>query len=137
MKDQDWDDRLDDEIWFIVDTDSWKNQLHELSQICDATKNWFIANSNPCFEVWLFYHISCVRIKEDNPQRMKRLLGELTPGGYNLNTYISKMNDAIACAGEIDQHKTNSIADVGVSKVYKLAAKILELLPKEDGIPTI
>lgn len=43
-----------DLVWIVFDTDQWQN----LDQIrCKIqNKGWYTAQSNPCFEVWLYYH---------------------------------------------------------------------------------
>ncbi len=128
-----WDESLDDELWFIVDTDRWSEQLYELSQICNGTKNWFIANSNPCFEVWLIYHQDCSLISENSPREIKRILNAQKPSGYKLENYIVQIEKAINCSSLLDNHEDQNIADLGITKVYKLGRKILELIPRKDG----
>ena len=54
----------DDELWFVIDIDRWINHIHDIQDQCATKPNWFIALSNPCFEVWLYYHFSAV-IPED------------------------------------------------------------------------
>ncbi len=53
-----------DEIWFVIDTDRWNegNKIQQLKDFC-TTKNleelqWFVAQSNPCIEIWLYYHFN-------------------------------------------------------------------------------
>lgn len=51
-----------DEIWFVIDTDRWNenNKIDILKAFCHDQNikdtAWFIAQSNPCFEIWLYYH---------------------------------------------------------------------------------
>lgn len=45
-----------DTVWFVIDTDSWEGKITELRDRCKTKSNWFVVQSNPCFEVWLFYH---------------------------------------------------------------------------------
>lgn len=51
-----------DEVWFVIDTDRWNegDQIEKLKYFCEAFngKNniWFVTQSNPSFELWLFYH---------------------------------------------------------------------------------
>ena len=48
----------EDELWFVMDIDRWQgNQIREIANYCKQKNNWHIALSNPCFEVWLIYHI--------------------------------------------------------------------------------
>lgn len=51
-----------DEVWFVIDTDQWNDagKIGNLKSICDSkNKNytsWRIAQSNPSFEIWLYFH---------------------------------------------------------------------------------
>lgn len=45
-----------DRVWLVLDTDIWRAQLHEIRQECAAHPHWRVAQSNPCFEVWLYFH---------------------------------------------------------------------------------
>ena len=61
-----------DKIWFAIDTDSWEKEgkIAPLRNFCRAMnaritekyseakpyEAWNVAQSNPCFEVWLYYH---------------------------------------------------------------------------------
>lgn len=130
---QNWDESLDDEIWFIIDTDRWGYQLHNLADIVKNSKNWFLANSNPCFEVWLIYHKSKTQVKEKDPKVVKQLLHTQTSGGYNLHNYIIRLLQAIEFSKQLDSKSDQDIAEIGITKVYKLGEKIVELLPYTDG----
>ena len=46
----------EDKVWFVIDTDRWGSHIPKLRKECQQRVNWFVAQSNPCFEVWLFYH---------------------------------------------------------------------------------
>jgi hypothetical protein len=61
-----------DKVWFAIDTDSWEKEgkIAPLRDFCSKMNNeitaeysevkpytaWNVAQSNPCFEVWLYYH---------------------------------------------------------------------------------
>lgn len=45
-----------DRVWFVIDTDKWGKQLHEIREACKQYPHWRVAQSNPCFEVWLYFH---------------------------------------------------------------------------------
>jgi hypothetical protein len=56
-KEKDIDARAErDRVWFVIDTDRWREQLHEIRQECVDHPHWQVAQSNPCFEVWLYFH---------------------------------------------------------------------------------
>ena len=62
-----------DTMWFVIDTDKWEEQgkIAPLREFCsqqnasisdalDEVKTyqaWNVAQSNPSFEIWLYYHI--------------------------------------------------------------------------------
>jgi len=56
-----------DEVWFVIDTDRWNesDKIKLLKAFCDtkniSRKQWFVAQSNPCFELWLYYHFYVIR----------------------------------------------------------------------------
>src|SRR5215217_6462264 len=43
-------DLLTDRIWFVIDTDRWRDQLHKIRKECKVRQHWQVAHSNPCFE---------------------------------------------------------------------------------------
>ena len=46
-----------DEVWFVIDTDKWDEKIQELRDLAKARDDhWHVAQSNPSFEVWLYYH---------------------------------------------------------------------------------
>ena len=50
----------EDEVWIVLDTDKdkWDSRKPKILTVRSncASKNWSICESNPCFEVWLYYH---------------------------------------------------------------------------------
>ena len=51
-----------DEVWFVIDTDRWNegNKINQLKTFCNSknieSKQWFVAQSNPSFEIWFYFH---------------------------------------------------------------------------------
>ena len=51
-----------DEVWFVIDTDRWNenDKITQLKTFCAQNKtnnnSWEVTQSNPSFEVWLYYH---------------------------------------------------------------------------------
>lgn len=45
-----------DEVWFVIDTDTWGDKINQLKEFCKNHESWAVAQSNPCFELWLYYH---------------------------------------------------------------------------------
>ena len=58
-----------DEVWFVIDTDRWNEneKISQLKTFCMQRKTdeniWEVSQSNPSFEVWLYYHFI-----EDKPK---------------------------------------------------------------------
>lgn len=51
-----------DNVWFVIDTDSWGNKITDLRNFCKSqnagldNETWYVSQSNPSFEIWLYYH---------------------------------------------------------------------------------
>ena len=91
-----------DQIWFVIDTDTWEQEgkITPLRDFCSVNNNnipkdydevkayeaWNVAQSNPCFEVWLYYHLygeipdSSSVPKDPN---IKRYIDSLIGGGFD------------------------------------------------------
>lgn len=54
--------KITDEFWLIIDRDDWetihKHSFDELVEECRTEENFFLAMSNPCFEIWLILHLA-------------------------------------------------------------------------------
>ncbi|HND49180.1 MAG TPA: RloB family protein [Anaerolineales bacterium] len=47
----------EDDLWFVIDKDRWsEEQIRTLAAYCDRYRNWNLVISNPCFEIWLYFH---------------------------------------------------------------------------------
>lgn len=61
-----------DEVWFVIDTDNWNEagKIDQLKQFCSEQNmdflSWHIAQSNPSFEIWLYYHFFSAKPIEDD-----------------------------------------------------------------------
>lgn len=53
--------KTSDEFWLIIDRDLWEtihnHNFDKLVLDCKKEQNFFIAMSNPCFEIWLVLHL--------------------------------------------------------------------------------
>lgn len=133
-----------DQLWLIFDLDRWK--IQGVSEVCQsaAQKGYFIAVSNPCFELWLLLHHRDLtkyteEIKEEFRKNFKdgtsrtRLNRELLAilGRYNKNNialedFLPFVEIAIERARRIDTGENYRWpTDLG-SKVYLLAEKIVK-----------
>jgi len=96
-------------------------------------ENWNIAISNQCFEVWLYYHLSSIKVIANSSNELKNILNRQTSGGYRINKYAVKIKDAIRNSELLDTNKSQYFPDVGVTKLYNLGKEIVELLSHENG----
>ncbi|MDA3838634.1 MAG: RloB family protein, partial [Candidatus Delongbacteria bacterium] len=88
----------DDELWFVIDTDDWTSeQIRLLLDCCKDHENWNIVLSNPCFEIWLYFHKKAnIEItKSETCNQFKYEISTFDSGGYNKYRYIPLIDDAI------------------------------------------
>ncbi|PBQ31664.1 hypothetical protein CNR22_07740 [Sphingobacteriaceae bacterium] len=124
-----------DEVWFVIDTDEWKDKIETLRGKCSSHENWFIAQSNPCFEVWLYYHLKSHAPKFEGIEissKWKGFVNEQIPGGFNPLKHPILIKDAI------DNSKANYIEVegriyIGSTEIFKLAEKFYSLIERKMG----
>ncbi len=124
-----------DEVWIVVDTDkgkteSRKSQLKEVKDFCNKRKDWFITQSNPCFEVWLYYHFSSEKPIFRNNEKCsawKNLVNNSLPGGFDSRRHPLYIEAATSNA-EKNYFTTNGFPDIGSTEVFKLAKSIFTLV---------
>jgi hypothetical protein len=124
-----------DQVWFAVDTDKWSNQLHELRAACEGKPHWRVAESNPCFEVWLYYHA-----KANPPALPDHALGqcgtwkphlhETIIGGFDSSQHPIAIEKAIEHARN-HYRATGYSPDPGSTDVWKLGEELLRLIGKD------
>lgn len=119
-----------DEVWIILDTDHHIDQIPNVVKECKEN-NWFFAISNPCFEVWLYYHI-----KEDLPNSIpakcsewKRIVSDLIQGGFNSNRHPTLLKDAIKNSKSNYKHD-GFMPEIGSTNIFELGEKIYSLTEK-------
>ncbi len=130
-----WETNYEDQLWFVLDVDKWERvSIDELNHLTDITPNWFMAISNICFEVWLYYHKSSEKVIPNDSNHMKQLLHDQINGGYKVEVYAPEIINATKNSKNIDENEDGYFPDNGVTKVYKLGEEILSLLQMTDGI---
>ena len=120
-----------DEVWFVIDTDRWGGKIAELRQLTDSYDNYHVVQSNPCFEVWLYYHF-----RADLPnfaacaesQTWKPYLNEVIPGGFNSKAHPIRLPDATRHAEFIFERDDVGNPAVGCTELYLLGQRLHELL---------
>lgn len=87
-----------DEVWIVFDSDA--NSDDTLCEVRNraSANNINLAQSNPCFEVWLYYHFFDTSPGEDAPITQigwKEYLDKKVPGGVNVADCYDKVFAAI------------------------------------------
>jgi RloB-like protein len=120
--------QVGDRVWIVMDIDRWETkQLYALAEIC-RKEGWGFALSNPCFEVWLFMHVKDIDESTSNTcQNFKHELGQIATGGYQAESFVLLVGDAIRRAKLIPDDRNSPIPAFKVSRVYLPAEEILEM----------
>lgn len=136
-----------DEFWLIVDRDHWetihKINFEQLVIDCNKENNFFLAMSNPCFEIWLIMHLKDIseydqveqaKLLENASVNKKKnhidiVVGDLQGIGYNKNpvpeTYLPHTRIAIERAKNRNENNEAYPKNLG-SHIYKLIEKLLK-----------
>jgi len=126
-----------DEVWFVIDTDDWGSKINDLRKNCINHNNWLVAQSNPCFEVWLFYHFFPFEDFENMgiSQNWKNFVNEKIPGGFDSRKHPIFIQKAIDNA----KSKFEPTIAIGSTEIYKLAEKFHPLIKDkiEEALKTI
>lgn len=124
-----------DEVWIVLDTDkdatnSREIQILDILKKCKGLKGWNLAQSNPCFEVWLYYHFSSVNPELSNKERCsawKPYVGQVFTGGFDSRKHPIYIKTACRNA-ENTFKESSSTPDLGCTSVYNLGNSILKLV---------
>lgn len=125
----------EDDLWFVMDIDRWSEaQLREVASYCDQYANWHIVLSNPCFEVWLYFHkkADIASSTSITSADFKTEISTLEKGGYHAYKFLPFIADAIENARNADSDKNHFIPKVKETKVYQLGEAILSVIGKND-----
>ncbi len=138
-----------DEFWLIIDRDHWETKhkidMGVLVQDCKKEKNFFLAVSNPCFEIWLILHLSPLvdfsteeqkKIFEnkkisDKKHYIDQVLADCIGNnrGYNKrpdpSIFLPKIYDAIKNAQAISNSKEDYPVQIGTD-VFKLVLQLIK-----------
>lgn len=127
-----------DEVWIVLDIDldkdeSRKPQIEDIKTKCKIRENWFLALSNPCFEVWLYYHSFSDKPMLNDPEKCatwKQYVNNSFKGGFDSRRhpiYIEKAR--VNAKNNFVLH--DSKPDLGCTEVYNLADSIIPLLKEK------
>ena len=118
-----------DEVWIVLDTDpdksnSREEQIKQIKADCKVKYSWFVVESNPCFEVWLFFHQN-EKVEEfeydDICKSWKKKVNESYDGGFDSRRHPIFIEEAIKNAERNFKSDENGKPLKGSSEVYLLA----------------
>ena len=132
-----------DTVWFVIDTDSWERegkisplrdfceeQNRRMVQECDEVRSysaWNVAQSNPCFEIWLYYHIFDGRPEEDEVDRyptFKVFVDSSIRGGFDNEKDPIRLEEAILRAEKNSVWDGNGKLGLYSTEMYRLGREI-------------
>ena len=125
----------DDDLWFVMDKDRWSEvQLREIAHYCEQYPNWHIVISNPCFEVWLYFHKrkDISRSKSASCNDFKNEISTFEKGGFHPFTYVPNLSAAVINAKTADKDPTHFIPLFKQTKVYQLGETLTSFIGKKD-----
>ena len=119
----------------VVSLDEYKDksrlpQIQNIQKKCNNLKNWYLAQSNPCFEVWLYYHLHSKKPEFDNSEKCsgwKQMVNNSVKGGFDSRRHPIYIEDASINA-EKSFVMSNKKPDIGSTNVYRLANTIIPLV---------
>jgi hypothetical protein len=118
----------DDELWLVIDRDSWtQDELDEVAQLIAERNNFYLALSNPCFELWLFLHFAenkPFNYRHQIPPELKRLIGAFEKGDYDASKCVQLVRKAIERANALDLRPGDPWPTKQGSRVYRLMKKL-------------
>jgi hypothetical protein len=127
------DKKQKDSIWFVIDTDQWGDKISTLRDFCKQRNPpqdaplWFVTQSNPCFEIWLYFHYYNTKPQSKDVKQyssMKDFVNDVIPGGFDSRKMPAKMEEAINNA-KMNFNTINGEPDLYSTEVYKLGETIL------------
>ncbi|MCH3918151.1 MAG: RloB family protein [Spirochaetia bacterium] len=120
----------DDCVWFVIDTDTWGESIAKLRKACAPYKNWYVAQSNSCFEVWLYYHFSSEPAKDimQDSTGWKHVVDAKVPGGFDSRKHPLLLADAIDHAKQNFIKTDTGEVCYGSTEVYQLGEQIYPLV---------
>lgn len=128
----------DDELWMIIDLDRWHpRSLSNVATKC-GQKGYYLAVSNPCFEVWLLLHLKDMseysqeqienfkqNSNRDIEREIRNILGSYNKYNPNNVKFLPHVQEAINRARDLDSNPNDRWPNSIGTRVYLLAEKII------------
>lgn len=125
-----------DEVWIVLDTDpdksnSREEQIIQIKEECKLKDNWFLTESNPCFEVWLFFHKNdkVDEFESDNIcKSWKQRVNKSFDGGFDSRRHPIFIEEAINNSERNFKLDENQKPLKGSTEVYLLAKSMFAVI---------
>lgn len=118
-----------DQIWLVFDIDRWGTQITDLFKAMRNRQFCQISISNPCFEVWLYFHladtISDELLNGHDCSIWKNCIPKIIPGGFNSQNHPGLIAEAIANSQKF-YSGTGYLPDYGSTQVHRLGKIIFD-----------
>jgi hypothetical protein len=125
----------EDDLWFVMDKDNWSElQLREIERYCKERPNWHLVLSNPCFEVWLYFH-KRKDFKKSAAKKCDEFKFEISTfqkEGYHPFTFVPQLMNAITNAKAADSDANHFMPALKETKVYQLGESLMKFIGKND-----
>ena len=131
-------------MWFVIDTDSWEKEgkITPLREFCAANNTvfpekftevkpysaWNVVQSNPCFEIWLYYHFYNEAPKQTDIEvhpSFKAFVSSAISGGFDFQTDPVRVETAVENAKVNFRQDANGKLELFSTDVYELAEVII------------
>src|SRR6218665_2302685 len=128
---------LKDEIWFVIDTDRWNegDKISSLKTFAEEKNKfysgWFVAQSNPSFEIWLYCHFYSEKPLNDEVHKFgsfKAFVGSKIKGGFDNRSMPLEIQRAALHAETNFESGNGGQPALYSTEVFRLAKKIIELI---------
>ena len=124
-----------DEVWIVLDSDpdkhnSRKPQIQQIREECGKREGWFFARSNPCFEVWLYYHSQPANPEFEGKEACKNwkaLVGQSIKGGFDSKRHPLFIEEATSNSEKIFESKGDEPM-IGCTELFLLSKRILPII---------
>lgn len=119
-----------DEVWFVIDTDEWGDKIKDLRKKCESKDNRETAQSNPCFQVWLYYHFHEEKAEFGGLEYCKNwkiFLNNKIKGDFDSRRHPILIHDAIENS-KMNYGEIESEQEIGCTQVFRLSKSIYPLV---------
>lgn len=125
-----------DEVWIVLDTDkdkddSRKAQIESIRNRIIDKEDWSLVESNPCFEVWLYYHYNTTPEQFDGIEKCKNWKSYVDAnikGGFDPRKHPIYIERATINAENNFKIDENNKLSIGATEVFKLSKSILSIV---------